>query len=234
MSQICPLCSHPSTRDFHHDSTRAYLHCPACDLVFVDRGALLDPEAEKARYDLHENNPDDPGYRKFLNQLATPLLERLDPPPLRGLDFGSGPGPTLPIILAEHGYIMRIYDHFYAPNPRVLEVYYDFVTCTDTVEHFYTPRVEWRLLVDLVKPGGCLGIMTLVLPSLDEFPRWYFKNDLTHVSFYSQNTFRYLARQESLTVEFIGANVILFHKPGDWASPHQSQAFHLEPAPNGK
>lgn len=213
MSLPCPLCTYPNTQDFHRNADSAYLHCPVCDLIFAARDDLLKPKEEKARYDLHENDPNDPNYRGFLNQLAQPLLARLKPPPLKGLDFGSGPGPTLSIMLAEQGYTMRIYDHFYAPNPQVLEDSYDFITCSETFEHFYTPRVEWRMLVDLVKPGGWLGIMTLLLPSLEAFPHWHYKNDRTHVSFFSQKTFQYLGKKDGLHVEFIGDNVILFQKP---------------------
>jgi hypothetical protein len=37
---------------------------------------------------------------------------------------------------------MRVYDHYYAPNPHILEETYDFVTCTETFEHFFTPHRE--------------------------------------------------------------------------------------------
>jgi hypothetical protein len=201
---------------FHMDKVRAYFHCEVCDLIFVDRHALLEPREEKARYDLHENDPGDKGYRKFLNQLTQPLLTRLGDPPLSGLDFGSGPGPTLSIMLAEAGHTLRIYDPFYAPNPQVLEETYDFVTCSETFEHFNSPGNEWSLLVDLVKPGGWLGIMTLLHPPLVDFPDWHYKNDLTHVSFFSTITFNYLARHSSLNVKFFGNNVILLQKPKDW------------------
>lgn len=232
MRQPCPLCLAQKTQDIHRDQYRAYQHCLICDLIFVARDDLLSPEEEKALYDLHENDPNDLDYRKFLNQLAQPLLARLKPPPLRGLDFGSGPGPALPIMLAEQGYTMRIYDHFYAPNPQVLADSYDFVTCSETFEHFFTPRVEWRLLVNLVKPGGWLGIMTLLLPSPKEFADWHYKNDDTHVSFYSRNTFLFLAKRDDLKVEFIGDNVILYQKPEDWQRPRVTT--HMDPYDQAK
>ena len=213
MTQTCPLCENQHIRLFERDSDRTYFHCLVCRLIFVDRDDLLTFREERSRYDLHQNNPNDPGYRNFLNQLAQPLLDRLDPPPLKGLDFGNGPGPTLSIMLAEHGHKLRIYDPFYAPNPQVLNVSYDFITCSEAFEHFYTPRAEWRILVDLLKPGGWLGIMTLMFDFDDDFSSGHYKNDLTHVSFFSQNTFQYLAQQDKLLVEFIGDNVILLQKP---------------------
>jgi len=68
------------------------------------------------------------------------------------------------------------------------------------------------MLVDLVKPGGWLGIMTLMFDFDDHFSSWQYKNDLTHVSFFSRDTFKYLAQQDKLLVEFIGVNVILLQK----------------------
>ena len=222
LTQACPLCTHPKTILFHSDPNRAYLHCPVCDLIFVDRAAILEPPEEKARYDLHENDPGDVGYRKFLNQLTQPLLTKLGDPPLRGLDYGSGPGPALCIMLAEAGHTLRIYDPYYAPNHKVLDETYDFVTCSETFEHFYSPGDEWDLLVELIKPGGWLGIMTLMHPALDEFPDWHYKNYDTHVSFFSRKTFTFLAHQDGLQVSFLGENVILFQKPMQWVSINPS------------
>jgi hypothetical protein len=111
---------------------------------------------------------------------------------------------------------MRVYDHYYAPNPHILEETYDFVTCTETFEHFFTPHREWNLLVSLVTPGGWLGVMTLFHPPLEEFPTWHYINDLTHVSFFSRQTFNFLAERDRLRVEIIGDNVILLQKPHKW------------------
>ncbi len=212
IDQSCPLCCNPTTQFFYQDAYRAYHRCPNCALIFLARADLLPPSDEKSRYDLHENSPNDPGYRKFLRKLADPLLARLGPTPQHGLDFGSGPGPTLSIILQEHGHKMALYDPYFAPHPQVLETKYDFVTCTETIEHFYTPKVEWQMLVDLLKPGGWLGIMTKLIEDLDQFPHLHYIKDRTHVSFFSRSTFRFLARRDHLSVEFIGDNVVLLQK----------------------
>jgi len=163
MTQPCPLCLHPETNAFYRDADRDYHRCTQCALIFVSRADLLSAQEEKERYDLHENNPDDPGYRHFLSQLINPLLSKIGPPPLLGLDFGSGPGPTLSVMLEEQGYRIKLYDPFYAPHIETLEQTYDFVTCTETLEHFNDPNKEWDLLIKLVKPGGWLGLMTLMV-----------------------------------------------------------------------
>ena len=210
--QTCPLCHSQGAGLFHQDKRRQYFRCGHCALVFADPAARLSPEDEKAHYDLHENNPEDAGYRRFLSRLADPLQERLGRSKLNGLDFGSGPGPTLSLMFVEQGHDMAIYDPYFAPEPAVLATQYDFVTCTEAIEHFYTPAKEWGLLLGMVKPGGWLGLMTKLATDADAFSRWHYKNDPTHVSFFSRDTFKFLAERDGLEVEFVGNDVILLRK----------------------
>lgn len=210
--QPCPLCDHPECLVFHQDKQRTYLRCPECSLIFVDREALPSPSEEKTRYDLHESDPQDPGYRQFLGQFLTPLTQRLGPPPRSGLDFGSGPSPALASMLEEQGYDMNIYDPFYAPDPAALTTTYDFITATETFEHFHQPKREWPLLLRLLKPGGLLGVMTLLMDDLPAFPASHYLTDATHVSFFSRQTFQYLAQKEGLKVDFIGDKITFFYQ----------------------
>lgn len=210
--QPCPLCHSEQYGVFVEDKNRCYFRCQQCALIFSDPEAQLSPEQEKAVYDQHQNNPDNMGYRQFLGRLATPLVERLPAGPLDGLDFGSGPGPTLSIMLDEMGYNMAIYDPYFAPDPSVLTRQYDFVTCTEAIEHFNQPTKEWGLLLSMIKPGGWLGLMTKLATDAEAFTRWHYKNDPTHVSFFSRDTFRFLAQRDGLEVEFVGNDVILLRK----------------------
>ena len=214
MYRPCPLCLTPEPVFFYRGPQRNYLRCRKCGLIYVPRDELLAPEEEKARYDLHENDASDPGYRKFLQQLTRPLLARIEPPPQFGLDFGSGPGPVLAQMLEARGYPMTCYDPYYAPNTDALDKTYDFVTCSEVVEHFNQPAREWRLLLNLLKPGGWLGIMTTLVNDLDQFPEMHYITDATHVSFYSRQTFDYLASQRAVDVTYQGDKIILIHKPG--------------------
>ncbi|QIZ78945.1 class I SAM-dependent methyltransferase [Ferrimonas lipolytica] len=211
MSMLCPLCQHIDPQHYHQDKRRHYFQCPQCKLVFADPAALLPASAEKQIYDQHQNNPDDLGYRKFLNRLAAPLLLRL-PLQQQGLDFGCGPGPTLSLMLADAGHEMALYDPYFVPDRSPLKQQYDFVTCTEAIEHFYQPRREWHLLLNLIRPGGYLGIMTKLVRNKDAFAQWHYKNDPTHVSFFSEATFRYLAKQHNLRLEILGNDIILLQK----------------------
>lgn len=208
---ICPLCENSHIQHYYEDKRRTYLQCSLCDLVFVKPEQRLDTIAEKAQYDMHENDPNDEGYRRFLSRMATPILERVSPNS-DGLDFGCGPGPTLSLMLEEKGHTMKLYDLYYYPDQSVLAKQYDFVTSTEVIEHLYSPNVVWQQWLNLVKPGGWLGLMTKMVIDAEAFATWHYKNDVTHVCFYSRKTFQFLAERDSLELEFVGNDVILLRK----------------------
>jgi len=207
----CPLCHGHFVADYHIDQNRSYLHCSTCSLVFVPSDQQLDPADEKAVYDLHQNAADDSGYRKFLSRLTAPMGERVKPRS-HGLDFGCGPGPTLLVMMEEQGHQMALYDIYYADYPDVLEQPYDFITSTEVVEHLANPREELDRLWALIRPGGYLGLMTKLVVDQHSFARWHYKNDPTHISFFSVATFNYLAELWEANIEFIGADVIILRK----------------------
>ena len=142
MSDCCPLCEAGTTLLYHTTAERRWLRCESCDLIHVPASDHLSAEEEKARYDTHQNIIGDPDYCAFLDRLCMPLMKEI-PPESSGLDFGSGPGPALATMMTERGYSMSLYDVFYAPDTDVLNQNYDFVTCTETVEHFADPATDW-------------------------------------------------------------------------------------------
>ena len=208
----CPLCSSAEVAPYHEDRQRPYLQCETCRLVFVPPDYYLSATEEKGHYDLHQNDPRDAGYRNFLSRVFNPITVKV-PPPAHGLDFGSGPGPTLSVMLSEAGYQMAIYDPLYAPDSSVLAQSYDFITCTEVAEHLHRPGAVFEQLATLLKPGGWLGVMTKQVISPEAFACWHYKNDPTHVCFFSRETFTFLASRLSLGVDFIADDVILLSKP---------------------
>lgn len=213
MSQVvpCPLCNCENTLEFHRDRRRQYLRCQRCLLVFVPPQFFLSPEQEKAEYDLHQNEVDDPGYRQFLGRLAEPLSQRLAVGAC-GLDFGCGPGPALAAMLREQGYGVSLYDIFYHPDPGVLNERYDFVCATEVVEHLHCPGRVLEQLWQLLNPGGTLGVMTKLVKDQQAFAGWHYKNDATHVCFFSEQTWQWWAREYSAELERIGADVMLLRR----------------------
>ncbi|MEX2361472.1 MAG: class I SAM-dependent methyltransferase [Gammaproteobacteria bacterium] len=207
----CPLCGARSSTRLAV-SSGDYRHCNDCDFVFLEPAQRPSAKAERAYYGTHDNRVDDPAYRRFLSQLADPLLARLAPG-AGGLDFGAGPGPALAAMLTERGHPTDIYDVFFAPDTAVLDRAYDFVTCTEVVEHLHAPAREFGLFGSLLARGGWLGLMTELRPPLAAFPAWYYHRDPTHVSFYSEATMRWLARAYGWEIDLMQPRVIIFRVP---------------------
>ncbi|MDI5891651.1 class I SAM-dependent methyltransferase [Halomonas rhizosphaerae] len=211
MMLTCPLCASTDTGHFHRDGRRDYHRCRRCALVFVPPDQRLGPIEEKAVYDQHQNAPDDPGYRRFLSRLFDPLRERL-PPGARGLDFGAGPGPTLSVMFEEAGHPMAIYDPVYSPDRSVLAGSYDFISASEVAEHLFAPGRELAKLADMLPSGGWLGLMTKRVTDQAAFTRWHYILDPTHVVFFSEATFVWLAGQLGMRVEFPATDVALLQK----------------------
>ena len=207
----CPLCSAPTPAFYHSDKRREYVQCAQCHLVFVPPAYLPDVHTEKNEYLLHENSYEDRGYRQFLAKAADPLCQHIAPP-AAGLDYGCGPTPVLAKMLTAKGHQMQVYDPYFHPDKTPLQQQYDFITCTEAIEHFHSPAKELAILDSCLKKGGWLCVMTKRVLSQARFAQWHYKNDMTHVSFFSDETFYYIGRNYGYTVHLISADVVLMHK----------------------
>jgi|SRR5690554_6881083 len=208
----CPVCDGLVPEPFREVEGKLYLRCPDCRATLLSPAFYLSEQEELAFYQLHDNRPDDPGYRRFLSKLFVPLSRKLEPG-ARGLDFGCGPGPALAAMFQEAGFAMALYDPFFVPDSQALGQTYDFVTCTEVVEHLHRPAEVFRQLDRLVTPGGWLGVMTCFQDDDARFDGWHYRRDPTHVTFYREHTFRYLARQYGWAPEVPAKDVVLFRKP---------------------
>ena len=206
----CPLCHSKTFDRFAHDKRRDYMRCPECLLVFVPESMHLTAEQEKAEYDKHQNALDDKGYLNFLSRTYQPLLQRL-PANSSGLDFGCGPAPALAEQLRQHGHSMALYDHYYFPDDDVLSKKYDFITCTEVIEHLGKPDLVLSQLKQLLKPEGLIAIMTKRVIDQARFQNWHYKNDPTHICFYSEQTFDWIARYWQMSLEIIDEDVVFLH-----------------------
>ena len=196
---------------FHQDKFRNYLRCPNCQLVFVPSQFHLSAAMEKAEYDKHQNNPQDIGYRTFLSRTVKPLLAQISKQGL-GLDFGCGPDPTISEMLKEQGISVKNYDLYYFNKPQLLTKAYDFVVMTEVIEHIAKPQKLLEQLDFLLKANGLLAIMTKRVSSQNAFANWHYKNDPTHICFYSIETFQWIAQKMVWRLEVIDKDVVFFHK----------------------
>jgi SAM-dependent methyltransferase len=208
----CPLCLSRRVHPFAEVRSSEYLRCEVCRLTFLAPDRRLAPGAEREHYGTHQNDPTDTRYRAFLSRLAEPLMRHL-PAGAEGLDYGSGPGPTLSLMLEEQGFRTQNYDPFFAPDAEALQRSYDFITCSETVEHFSSPRSEFDRLHRMLRPGGWLGIMTEMLEDDQAFTEWHYVRDPTHVCFYRAETMAWIAARYGWGLERPARNVTLFQNP---------------------
>ncbi len=221
----CPLCQGKKSSFFCRDRiskkrllkdpdiiSREYFSCDTCRLIFTDKRFYLTMTLEKTEYDLHQNDCQDEGYRNFLNRLFMPLMEKLGSTSCQGLEFGCGPGPLLAKMLGKAGHSVDLYDIFYQPNDVVFSRQYDFITATEVFEHLQCPGNEIERLWSLLKPGGVLAVMTKLALDSDAFSNWHYKNDPTHIVFFSKASFTWLAEKLNARLEFADADVIFLSK----------------------
>lgn len=187
----CPLCLKSSLSNPIQNHKRIFFKCCFCDLIFSDPSFQLSPQEEKARYETHNNDIQDPNYQKFLRPIVDWITESHSNSD-RGLDFGAGTGPVVAHLLRELGYVMELYDPFFWPNEKALETTYDFIVSTEVVEHLIEPHYEFQKLAQLLKPGASLFLMTLLHEDQTDLSTWYYLRDPTHRCAYSKKTFEFI------------------------------------------
>lgn len=172
-----------------------YHDCLACGFRFMEPAHRLGFRDEHERYHLHENNPDDAGYRDYTLPLIEAIVARRSPHD-RGLDFGSGTDSAAHRMLVERGFgALAKYDRFFHPTEEnLVPGGYDFVFACEVVEHFHEPRSEFARIRSLLRPGGSFLFMTSLLTPAVDFDRWHYRRDPTHVGFFSERSLGILAR----------------------------------------
>lgn len=210
MNQVnCPLCNSGDLSPQFEIGTRVYWGCGFCDLLFALPDCLLSWEEEKARYGRHNNSPDDPCYVNHLRRLTEQLIPELSKG-ARGLDFGCGHTPVLSRLLENDGFQMENYDPFFGPSLPTPACRYDFVTCSETAEHFGAPLVAFTLIQSLLNPGGLVAVMTILRDPGRLDASWWYLRDPTHRCFYSTKTFEMLGSILSWNLASCKDNVVIF------------------------
>ncbi len=207
----CRLCGSSDT-DLWKAADKKYLFCRRCGFVQVLRKYFPSPDKERERYLKHDNSISNPGYVKFLESFidsaVMPYIERGSDI----LDFGSGPSPVLSELLNRRGYRTVSYDPYFSDINFWKERTFRGVVSLEVFEHMHNPVRELESITAVIERGGYLAIGT-VLHHEDRtfFDKWWYKDDFTHVSFYSEKTFRFIA--EIFGLKFItqkdGTRIIL-------------------------
>lgn len=189
--------------------------CDNCGFIYKQTQYQVNEKNEKATYDQHQNTFESTGYVNMFESFIEAFIEPVEGLK-KGLEFGSGPGPVLYELLKRKGYDMMHYDPFYHPDMTYQTKAFDFITTTEVAEHFAHPIEEFEHLKSLLKPGGYLFVMTSFNKyDREDFLSWWYRRDNTHISFYTIETFQYIAKTTGLEIlKHNNKNVIVLKKNG--------------------
>ena len=178
---ICIVCKNSNTEVFSHFDDKKYWRCGTCKAIYLDKRNYINGKEEYAHYLTHNNDIEDERYKLFLSKLMNPLIKELKENST-GLDYGCGPGPALAKMLEEIGHKIYVYDPFFFPIHENLSKKYDFICCTETIEHFHDPYKEFHNFNELIINKGVIGLMTNFYTDDNLFEDWYYRKDPTHVA----------------------------------------------------
>jgi SAM-dependent methyltransferase len=210
----CRICRNPSYPVF--EDTRPFFACNVCGLIFSD--CIISPEAVEKHYKDQHVNPFDwmkeaNGFVEWIKNagFSVPLLS------LSILDYGSGSG-LLTEALRKIGFKVDCYE------PMVHGEFdfsnysqsYDAIILNEVVEHLEDINQILDIVYKVLAADGIVIIKTLLTDQIINdpenfkglFTRWWYKDDPTHISFFSFLTIDYIChdRGRKLAVRAISLN----------------------------
>ncbi|WP_037315184.1 class I SAM-dependent methyltransferase [Salegentibacter sp. Hel_I_6] len=206
----CILCE-GSTKDFWKSKKRKYVECIHCGCIQLLKEFYISKKAEEARYLAHNNDIENPGYQNFVKPITSRVLKDFSTAK-KGLDYGCGTGPVASTLLEKEGYSIALYDPYFYPDAAVLNTEYDYIICCEVMEHFYEPKREFRELAARLNPGGKLYCKTQLYSEDINFDSWYYKNDRTHVIFYTKKSLEWIKDNLGFSGLEIHPDLIVFSK----------------------
>ncbi len=201
----CPLCNGTSKSFYHH----TFYRCQKCTGIFRAQEKHLSLQEEKNRYDLHNNDVFDERYQQFVSPIVEAVKNDYEPR-AHGLDFGCGPGPVISKLLTDNNYQISQYDPFYAPDENLLQQKFDYIVCCEVIEHFRNPYREFSTLSRLLKPNGRLYCMTDLYDDDPQFKDWGYKDDQTHLFFYTKTSLEWIKKYYGFSSLLINDRLIIF------------------------
>jgi pseudouridine kinase len=117
--------------------------------------------------------------------------------------------------LRERGLDVSLWDPAFASSSPPPRSSFDLALCIEVAEHFLDPVADFGEYASRLKPGGYAALHTHFAPADDEeFLRWWYIEDLTHVSFYTEKSLRILGRIATLAVVSMeDGKLAIFRRP---------------------
>ena len=210
---VCHICGSGTESFTDSKSGIRYHSCSGCGVIFKSPECYRSIAEQKARYDLHNNDENDEGYRAYFQRFLDFVLPQVEDVET-ALDFGCGRSTLLANILNSINIETDPYDPIYHPDTPYHSKKYDLILSTEVFEHLHDPKAVFASLVERLHAGGYLAIQTQFHPeNREKFKQWYYHKDPTHIVFFSPQTFKYLgAMHGCLYLGDNGKNMVLLKK----------------------
>lgn len=106
------------------------------------------------------------------------------------------------------------YDLYFFPEKVYQNKKYDLITSTEVFEHLQKPIEILETLVKHINDNGYIILMTKFPPDDDKtFLDWWYRRDVTHISFFTPKSFEIMAEKVGLKVlKTINENIVVFQK----------------------
>lgn len=175
---------------------KKYYFCNDCHSAFLNNDDFVSEQKEIERYSLHNNDLSDNGYKQYLEKFLSKIIEYAGN---KGnfLDYGSGPNPCLVELIKQNKDLYQFndingWDLYYTKDFIPNKQNYDIISCLEVAEHFKNPVNDLSNIYSLLRNQGKLVLQTQFLNCdnfndfSEFFRKWWYKEDCTHVMFYSK------------------------------------------------
>lgn len=212
--KTCKICSNKTEKIIDKKTSKEYHKCATCSYIALHESFYVDGVRERAHYDKHHNTLESLGYVKMFEDLVSEFILPYKDSIKTSLDFGCGEGEVLPIVLEREGIKCDRYDLHYFAEKIYKDKEYDLILSTEVFEHLPNPLEVFIELLSHIKKDGYILLMSAFHPDNDEeFFKWWYIRDITHIGFFNMRTFSYMA--ENLNLEIVKhnfKNIVLFKK----------------------
>ena len=192
----CSLCGKDHLKIYDR-----YAKCLNCDLHVKLIKDIVSPEAEKNRYETHNNSEDDEGYLGYLSKLLDFIPDFKGPV----LDFGCGATKGLEALFLKKDIKMDItsYDPYFYPiglrGKKFKTIY-----ASECFEHFNNPKKTIQKILSLMSSDSTLAVRTeLYNEELGPIHQWWYFRDPTHVCFFTPKTFSWISNEFNLNIVYL-------------------------------
>lgn len=185
-----------------------FANCLNCNLHFKFKAEHPSFEAEKKRYNEHNNSTQDEGYLNYLARLLDHIPELEEPI----LDFGCGPTKGLEALFKREAIDKSLisYDPIFF-NTNLEQKKFKTIYASECFEHFNEPKKSIKKVLGLMSSESTLAIRTeLYSAEIGDLDKWWYFKDPTHLCFYTEDTMKWISKEYKLEILSMKSPFIIF------------------------